>query len=383
MRSLTKFAMLGAATAACWAVCAPRISLAQRVAIPTAPPSNPFATTAPPATFAPNTGVPSLSAPSYGAPAASPYSSAPQLAPAWDPYALPGTTTAPPPALPAYGTQPAQPSLGFPFQDWSAPSTRLVQGVGMQYTYINRDGGTDGFGIEDVDLFASLAFPFFNNVNVAPILFTPGFNFHFLQGPGGGPPRDLPPTVYDVYAQLSWKPQFYERFGADLAVSVGAYTDFSYTDHTSIRILGRALGTYTVDPRWQIAAGVIYLDRLDIKILPAGGIIWKPHDDARFELLFPQPKLSQRITNFNNYELWGYLGGEYGGGQWSIAHVNGAHDVVNYNDFRIFVGVEGIGPRLRGHIDFGYVFHRELLYLSGPPILEPDDTFMFRAGFTY
>ncbi len=352
------------------------MAAAQRVQFPTTSPANPFTTPAPAAsTFAPNTGAPSLST--------SPYSAPPSLAPTWDPYALPGSTSAPPPALPAYGTQPTQPQLGYPFQDWTAPQTRLFQNIGMRYTWINRGGGNDAFGVQDLDLMTSLAFPFFGNPNMAPILFTPGFNFHFFQGPNRPVASDIPPTVYDAYGQLSWKPQFNERLGADLALSLGVYSDFSYTDHTSLRILGRGVGTWTFSPQLQGVLGVVYLDRLNVKILPALGFIWKPHDDARFELLFPQPKLAQRVANWNNYDIWGYLGAEYGGGQWSIAHSNGAHDVINYNDYRIYIGVEGTGPRLRAHAEIGYVFHRDILYLSGQPSVSPDDSVMIRTGFTY
>jgi len=368
----------------------PSPASAQRVQFPSATPASPF--TPAQSTFTP-AAPPSYTAPPVANPftqaAPTPYSNpvygtgTPSLSPAWDPYAAPGAA-APPPALPAYGYQPAQPQLGYPFRDWQAPSTKLVQSLGMRYTWINRGGnGADNFGIEDLDLWASLAFPFFNNVNIAPILFTPGFNFHFLQGPTAGPNRDLPGTTYDVFGQLSWKPTFYDRFGADLAISVGVYSDFSYTDHTSLRILGRGLGTWQINPQWQAALGVVYLDRLDVKILPAGGFIWKPHDDARFELLFPQPKLSQRITNYGTYELWGYIGGEYGGGQWSITHANGAHDVVNYNDFRIYLGVEAIGPRLRGHAEIGYVFNREILYLNSTPGLDLGNSVMIRTGLSY
>jgi hypothetical protein len=354
-------------------------AFAQRVQFPTTSPSNPFATSAPPSTFTPNTGVPSLTTPAY----TNPYSSAPQLAPTWDPYALPGSSAAPPPALPAYGTQPAQPNLGFPYRDWTAPQTKLVQGVGMRYTWIRRGGGADGFGVQDVDLTASLAFPFFFNPNMAPLLFTPGFSFHFFQGPGRAVPADIPPTVYDAYGQLSWKPQFTERLGADLALSLGVYSDFSYTDHTSLRLLGRGVGTWQFSPNLQGVLGVVYLDRLDIKILPVAGVIWKPHDDARFELLFPQPKLAQRIVNWNNYDIWGYVAGEYGGGQWAISHANGARDVINYNDFRILLGFEANGQRLKAHFDVGYVFHREILYISGQPPVDAEDSVMLRAGFTY
>jgi hypothetical protein len=334
-------------------------------------PTNPFATTAP--SLAP--------APSYGS-GMTPFPSA--AAPAWDPYAAPGSA-APPPALPAYGTQPAQPSLNFPFQDWQMPSTKLVQNVSFRNSWLNRGGnGSNNFGMTNVDLAASLAFPFFYNHNLAPLIVTPGFNFHFLQGPGAGPTQDLPGVVYDAFVQMSWMPQFTPRLGADLAVSVGTYTDFQYVDNTSVRVLGRGLGTWTFNPQWKGVLGVVYLNRIRTKILPAFGFIWTPHDDAKFELVFPTPRIAQRITNWGNRAVWGYIGGEYGGGQWSIAHSNDTHDVFNYNDLRAYLGIEAFGMNnMHTFFEVGYVFNREILYKSGAPAIEPGDTVMLRGGVSF
>ena len=358
----------------------PTVSRGQRVQFPAAAPTNPFTT--PPSTFAPSTPAPSLPASPYGA-AASPYS----VAPAWDPYAPAGAAATPPPALPPYGQPPAGSGLlNYPFQDWRQPnltSTRLIQDVSLRNTWLAGNGAND-FGVDDLDLSTTLAFPFFYNLNVAPILFTPGFSFHFFNGPDANAPRDLPGTVYDAFGQFSWRPQVTERLGFDLGVSFGVYSDFTYVNRTSFRILGRGVGLWTINPQWQAAAGVVYLDRLETKILPAGGFIWRPHDDARFEILFPQPKLAQRITNYGNAEIWGYVGGEYGGGQWSISHVDGSRDEINYNDFRIFLGVEAFGVRnLKGHFEIGYVFNREIIYRNGSPPFEPDSTVMIRTGLGF
>ena len=331
--------------------------------------TNPFSTQPPPAL-----------------PPSAPFST-PGLTPAWDPYAMPGAAT-PTPTVPAapygaapYGT-PQQP--GYPFQDWSSKSIKLIQNVSIRSSWLDSGGG-NGFGMSNVDLSAGFAFPFFGNPSIAPIVLTPGFNFHLLQGPRLAPPQDLPGAVYDVFAQLSWQPQFSERLGADLAFSMGAYTDFQYVDWTSVRYLGRAVGTWTFSPTLKGALGVVYLDRLDIKILPVFGVIWNPNPDTRYEILFPQPKFSQRITNWNNNEIWGYLGAEYGGGQWSIEHAGGfGHDEVNYNDFRVYVGVESLGPGAkRMYFEVGYVFHREILYRAFNDSFEPDDTVMLRGGWSF
>jgi hypothetical protein len=207
-----------------------------------------------------------------------------------------------------------------------------------------------------------------------------------LNGPKVPFPQDLPGTVYDAFGQFSWQPQFgqSQRVGADLAVSVGVYSDFSFVDSHSIRVLGRGVGTYVFNPQWKGALGVVYLNRLSVKILPVAGFIWTPSSDARFEILFPQPKFAQRITNWGNSEVWGYLGGEYGGGQWTISHSDGSRDTTNYNDLRIYFGIETKGLNNRhGYFEVGYVFNREILYRNGAPQYDPSDTVMLRGGFGF
>ncbi|HWB01087.1 MAG TPA: DUF6268 family outer membrane beta-barrel protein, partial [Pirellulales bacterium] len=361
------------------------------------------------------------SAPVYTAPPSSPtaplYSGAPSYGPSYNGVAP--VYTAPPAgpgapvytAPPSYGTPLAQaqppanfdpyaggsPSLAPPayegppptYNDGFVPTAiRLLQEVRVQNTWIARTNpsNNNSFGIDDLEFYASFGIPF--PKNPAPILITPGFNFHFLSGPvsqPGVPNLDLPPDTYDAYLATAWRPQITQKFAADLAVSVGVYSDFSYVDNNSIRVLGRGIGLYAINPQWTVAAGVIYLNRLSVKLLPAGGLIWTPHPDSRYEILFPNPKLAQRITTYGNTDVWGYISGEYGGGQWSITHQpSGQHDVVNYNDIRIMLGVEAFYlKRLRGNFEVGYVFNRQILYLAGPQTVNPPDSVMLRAGLSY
>jgi hypothetical protein len=217
------------------------------------------------------------------------------------------------------------------------------------------------------------------------LLITPGFNTHFFNGPDSMPGEtiDLPARVYDAYLGAAWRPQFSPRFGADLAVSAGVYTDFQVVNWDSLRVLGRALGVFTLSPQWKFEAGIVYLDRLSVKLLPAGGVIWTPNPDVKFDIVFPYPKLAQRLTTFGNTDVWGYVAGEYGGGQWSVVHNNGVEDVVNYNDLRIMAGLEWFGlNRWRGNVEVGYVFDRHILYRSGPEY-SPGSTMMFRGALAF
>ncbi|MBS0209583.1 MAG: hypothetical protein JSS27_11590 [Planctomycetes bacterium] len=337
---------------------------------------------APPATTAP--ALPYSYAPpttNVAPPAYSPYSTpapAPYAAQPFDPYATPA-------AQPLGVAPPAYRGPTATYNEGVAPGAfKVCQEIRWQQTYIPRWGsGTSDFGTNDTELYASFGFPFLLH---APILVTPGFNFHFWDGPDSVPGvvQDLPPRVYDTYLATSWRPQITPRLAADLAVSVGLYTDFSTVSSSQIRVLGRGVGLYTLSPNWQLAGGVVYVNRFQVKLLPAFGAIWTPHPDARYEIVFPNPKLSQRLTTWGQTELWGYIAGEYGGGQWGIDHADGSHDTVNYNDLRLILGVDWFrGQRMRGNFEIGYVFNRSLIYASGIPNVNPGDTMMLRGGLSF
>ncbi len=309
-------------------------------------------------------------------PVASPYAAAPYATPPYggNPYA-PGVYD--PGALPPPGSLP-------PAGEFFSQPTRFLQLLEMENTWL-APGGGQGLGVDDLELSATFAIPLF--ARWSPFLVTPGFAFHFWDGPDSGNfdgMPDMPPRTYDAYLDTAWKPQLTPRLGADLAVRVGVYSDFNSVNVRSLRLPSRALGIFTASPQWQFAAGIVYLDRLSVRILPAGGAIWTPNSDTRDEILFPYPKLAQRVTTWRNTDIWGYVAGEYGGNTWTIDRAVVGPDVVDYADLRLILGVEGVATqRLRGNIEVGYVFNRRLKYRSGTPTAEPTDTVMLRAGLAY
>lgn len=315
----------------------------------------------------------------------------------WDPYAAGGAVQpynplapspySPPPTQPLYAEGVASPfPQGGVFSSLAEPM-RLVQEVRLRYTWLAGDVGSNpnDFDVNVVEGSVTFAFPFL--YNQAPLLVTPGFAVNYLEGPVTAPPNfaDLPPRVYDAFLDFAWQPQVTSWLGANLGARVGVYSDFETFTTRSLRIMGRALGVMTFSPTMQVAAGVVYIDRLDIKLLPAGGVIWTPNPDARYEILFPNPKLARRWTTLGTTDVWYYLSGEYGGGSWTIERDSGASDAFDYNDIRVIFGVEGVGlAGTRGFFEVGYVFNREILYhsdMSNP--LKPNDTVMLRTGLSF
>jgi hypothetical protein len=418
------------------ALCAPAAN-AQRVQFPTTvPAATPYggtsvypATPAPGAPIYPTTPTPVY--PTTPQPSVTPSLPAyPSVAapPAYDPYANPALGappadvpyTAPPLGVSPFATPPPQPTYGAPFptpapqtgptfsQGLSTPQwgnsptysyqnpdgtvarlQRFLQQISVEHTYLYGKHDANDLAINRTEFAATFGVPIFYNPNT-PLLITPGFAFNWLDGPIGTD-ADLPPRVYDAYLDAAWYPRFSPILSADLGVRTGVWTDFHAVNSDSIRILGRGLGVISLSPRMDVLVGVWYIDRNDIKLLPAGGVHWKPNTEWDAYLVFPNPKVRKRFVNIGASQWWWYVAGEYGGGAWTVERsagglAMGADDNIDINDIRVIGGFEWeTQTQARGHIEAGYVFNREIVYADTqlPPTFSLDDTFMVRLGFDF
>ncbi|MBN1589129.1 MAG: hypothetical protein JW888_06420 [Pirellulales bacterium] len=311
-------------------------------------------------------------------------------APNWDPYAPPGVTQSPSPLSGASQAPTLLPQDYYPPVP-ALPDTgrlqRLIDELRLDYDYL-APRGSKSFGTNDLELSATFAFPFLYNQET-PLFITPGFAFHWWQGPNGPdlPPgllSNMPARVYDAYLDAAWNPQIPGTpVGGELAFRVGVYSDLDRVTGESLRYTGHGLMVLSLSPAFKIKAGVVYLDRVRIKILPAGGIVWTPNPDTQFQILFPNPRIARRLANYNTTEWWLYCRGEYGGGSWIIKPdgVPGPLDQVDYNDLRFAIGLEfDRMDKIGGLVEVGTAFDRELVVRSTGDKYSPSTTIFLRAG---
>jgi hypothetical protein len=249
--------------------------------------------------------------------------------------------------------------------------------------WLARGGGSRGLGESDLELKMVLALPC--PKPDSPLLITPGFAAHYMDGPAG---VEMPPRLYDAYCQFRWLHRFSPQWGVDLAISPNVFSDFQQSRSDAFRLTGYGAAAWTFNPTTQIIFGAGYFNRLDVKVLPIGGIIWTPNEDTSYELLFPRPRLARRVyccgASGKEVQDWVYLAGEFGGGTWAIARSDGTSDLVDLKDYRILLGAERKVIRgLSAHFELGYVFGRKIQYLSRAPEFDPSDTVMLRGGVTY
>jgi hypothetical protein len=215
---------------------------------------------------------------------------------------------------------------------------------------------------------------------------TPGFGTTFVDEVPGPTDPGLPAQLYESWIQARWLRKVGERFGVDLAVAPGWYSDFANDTAQALRVTGHGFGAWEATEDLRVVAGVIYLDRYDVNLLPAGGLLWTPADDQRHELIFPRPRLAWRVAESPRGSQWLYLAGEFGGNQWAVRRDDGTNDVVVYHDYRLLVGWErrpadlGVSWRL----ETGWVTGRLVeYYLTDTGDYHPGDTVLVRVGLWY
>lgn len=254
----------------------------------------------------------------------------------------------------------------------------FFQKVSFSAGWLDR-GKASGFGITELELFGMVALPL--PTREWPLVISPTFNVRLLDGPAA---PALPGQLYEAYLDLLWLPRFGPRWTGILSVAPSYYGDGQVDDREAFRWTGRGLVRLDwVPQRWQLLAGVLYLNRENVRLLPAGGVIWNPSEDREYEMVFPRPKFAHRITRDAAFEDWLYLAAEFGGNSFAIQR-EGAADILTLKDYRIYFGVERkMGGGAGCRIEIGYVFSRSGEFASGMADIDAPATAFLRAGASF
>jgi hypothetical protein len=242
----------------------------------------------------------------------------------------------------------------------------------------------DTLGMGDLETGVVLGFPFMRRDT--PLLVMPSFGTHLLENAAA---LDIPSTLYDATVDFRHLRKFEGTpWAMDVSVGVGYYSDFEQSYGNATRVTGRGLAVYEGTPGKKWIVGVAYLNRAGATVLPVAGLIVEPAEmpRTRLDLVFPRPRFSwQTAASTPQDERWFYIGGEFGGGIWSITRPSNEEiDTISYSDLRLVVGFERkILGGLSTRFETGYVFGRELDYESSTPDVSLDDTMMARVGVSY
>lgn len=256
----------------------------------------------------------------------------------------------------------------------------FFQKLNFQATNID-PAASSGFALTEIETALTVAVP--APTRDFPMLITPMFDVRFLDGPVA---PDLPSQLFTTGIDFMWVPKVNDRLRGAIAVAPMVFSDFQSSDADMFRLTGKGVVQWDAIPdKLQFMAGVLYLNRDDVRLFPVIGAIWNPTPYWNLELVFPRPKLARLINYGANHSDWVYVLGEFGGNSWAVLRDSGLQDKVTLRDLRVMLGVErrkNGGANLRAEV--GFVFAREIEYLSAPSaVFEPADTVLLRVGVTF
>ncbi len=279
----------------------------------------------------------------------------------------------------APGQGPSFDAVGPPSSEILPPRTRFPFWYASRFsgTWLSK-GGSDGFGITDLEFSTSVAPIYFDDVPA--LMITPGLGLHLWNAPSD---LALPAQVYDAYVDVNWRSPLTERLGLSLGVTPGLYGDFQELNSDAFQITGWGMGDFALSPRWTLVGGVAVVRQLESRVLPVGGLIWSPNEATRVELVVPRIRLARRVRSSAGGDLWAYAAGQFGGGSWAITLDDGTTTLLTYNDLRVVLGAEWVATnRLSGVAEIGYVFSRDIAAFDTSQFT-PTDAFLLRVGATF
>ncbi|MFO1044033.1 MAG: DUF6268 family outer membrane beta-barrel protein [Planctomycetaceae bacterium] len=303
----------------------------------------------------------------------------------------------PPPAsgtMPFYGGDLRDPFLyGDPVLG-GQPGAPILSGVNgpqpyrfgftpkMDYTYLAPAGsqspGQGRFGSNEFN------FELAHTQEVGPgwiLTNTPQYGIRLWDGPGT---PDLPGSVQRIGWDFTLATPIVGLWSMQLDFNPSINTDFSESlGREGVNLDGNAMLFYRASPQWMFVLGVGYWDRVDKIILPYAGAVWNPNDLWELRLLFPKTRISYFLGNINNGAHWLYASGEYHVESYQISQTGISGQQVQFQDWRIALGLRSDHTTYDKFVEVGYVFGRNVDFLKTTPGFSINDTFMLRAGVKF
>lgn len=291
-----------------------------------------------------------------------------------------------------------------PFQATVAPTNddsttiqkmfKYKQNISGSYVFMPKSKN-DGLGVHEVEGRLLFAFPCQTLrdktcLNNGYFLLTPSFTYVNWSLPGEQSLRyEMPGSTFDAGLSTTFAAKFSD-LEVKVETQVGVASSFEKINGDALYIRGRAMGALPVDSdgKVKITGGVIYFDRVEYKLMPSGGFVWRPNPQNVVKAVFPDPRWSRYLTKVNETDWWFYVGGEIGGGRYLISTRDARTGAIkefntDYNDYRFGVGLTFDCPsRLRGCFEVGGSFNRKLVAKTGT-WYSPKDSVYLKVGLLY
>ncbi len=146
----------------------------------------------------------------------------------------------------------------------------------------------------------------------------------------------------------------------------------------------RAAFLYNPSREVAVILGALFWDRLTERVLPWGGVIYRPNRFWQFDLTFPQLRISTYMWDECGFQtsLYGRL--EYHSEAYQIYNpALDQRDRVELNDWRAVIGVNKDAGTLAYYFEGGWVFGRNVDYKFAPAGFDVSSGAIVQAGVRF
>lgn len=208
------------------------------------------------------------------------------------------------------------------------------------------------------------------------------FRYRGWDGPQGIP--GLPGSAFRFGFNFELESAQAGPISLKLGVSPSINTDFDGSvGSDAFQLDGRALMLFQLSPSWTAVLGVGYWDRVDDRIIPYVGVVYRD-DFWQFKLMFPESEISLFVGNEALGSKWIYVRAEYHVEAYNVHVGAGGRDNVEFEDTRLMLGFRMDGGTYQWFTEGGWILDRTVDYESGVNgSFDPSTSFLLRMGWKY
>ncbi|NQV26806.1 MAG: hypothetical protein HQ518_20840 [Rhodopirellula sp.] len=209
--------------------------------------------------------------------------------------------------------------------------------------------------------------------------FAPQFNLRNWNGPVS---PDLPADVYRFGLDLQLITPTVGPFTAELGFNPSLNTDFNQSPGSDAwNWDGRGAINVTVNPQTMVVLGALFWDRVDDRVLPYGGVVFKPNEYFEIRALFPRSEVSIGLGTPWGIPQWLYVNGEYHVEAYEIGGGGGRQ--IQLQDWRAMLGIRSDSCGVESFLEGGWVFDRQVKFSTGGGNFDIASGFIARFGIKF
>ena len=214
------------------------------------------------------------------------------------------------------------------------------------------------------------------------------YDLRLISGPSSPPgvfPTNLPGSLQRIGWDFELKTAVPGPWNAVVAFNPSIDSDFQKSlTRDAFNWDGRAAFLYSPTRELTYVLGVVLWDRLNERVLPWAGVIYRPNQYWQFDMVFPQFRISTYLWDEFGFKtsLYGRL--EYHSEAYQIFNpVADERDRVEMTDWRALIGVNKDRGDMAYFVEGGWIFGRHYDYKVAPDGFQVDSGAIIRFGVRF